>query len=323
MKIFNAKTGNLEEVREKKPDFIYLKGMQGEIGPKGDRGEPGPQGNPGKNGLDGLSIVGPPGPKGDKGDSGLDGKSIVGPQGMPGKNGKDGRSNLIHKIGIKPSDDFGENNDWCFTDANEIFYKSDNKWNFYTQISNGYSRKSIIQMIEEFSGAGPGGSGDVVGPASSTDNAITRFDGITGKLIKNSSATIDNSGNIVTPGNINGATPTQISYLDATSSIQTQLNNKETLLVKGTATIDFGATSADTGSILVTGLSGISTSSYKIAFIQSDDSTVDNSAELHRLLSMWSKVTCEYVSSTSIRIYCDLIIGECTGTFKIRYLISV
>lgn len=37
---------------------------------------------------------------------------------------------------------------------------------------------------------GGGGSGDVVGPASATDNALAVFDGTTGKLIKNSNATI-------------------------------------------------------------------------------------------------------------------------------------
>lgn len=36
--------------------------------------------------------------------------------------------------------------------------------------------------------------GDVVGPGSSTDNAIVRFDGITGKLIQNSVNIIDDSG---------------------------------------------------------------------------------------------------------------------------------
>lgn len=41
------------------------------------------------------------------------------------------------------------------------------------------------------------GSGDVVGPASSTDNAIVRFDGTTGKLVQNSSAVIDDSGNVL------------------------------------------------------------------------------------------------------------------------------
>lgn len=40
------------------------------------------------------------------------------------------------------------------------------------------------------------GAGDVIGPASSTDNAIARFDGTTGKAIQNSGASIDDSGNI-------------------------------------------------------------------------------------------------------------------------------
>lgn len=38
-----------------------------------------------------------------------------------------------------------------------------------------------------------GGTGDVDGPASSTDNAIVRFDGATGKLIQNSSAILSDS----------------------------------------------------------------------------------------------------------------------------------
>lgn len=41
------------------------------------------------------------------------------------------------------------------------------------------------------------GVGDVVGPSSSTDNAIVRFDGTTGKLVQNSSATINDSGQLV------------------------------------------------------------------------------------------------------------------------------
>ena len=41
---------------------------------------------------------------------------------------------------------------------------------------------------------------DVVGPASATDNAITRFDANTGKLLQNSLVTISDSGAIVAPG---------------------------------------------------------------------------------------------------------------------------
>jgi trimeric autotransporter adhesin len=42
----------------------------------------------------------------------------------------------------------------------------------------------------------PSGSGDVVGPASSTDNAIVRFDSTTGKLLQNSTVTISDAGAI-------------------------------------------------------------------------------------------------------------------------------
>lgn len=41
-----------------------------------------------------------------------------------------------------------------------------------------------------------GGLGDVTGPSSATDNAIARFNGTSGKVIQNSGATIDDSGNI-------------------------------------------------------------------------------------------------------------------------------
>lgn len=52
-------------------------------------------------------------------------------------------------------------------------------------------------------GAGGGGSGDVVGPASATDNAIVRFDSTTGKLVQDSVITVaDTTGNISSPGNI-------------------------------------------------------------------------------------------------------------------------
>jgi hypothetical protein len=44
---------------------------------------------------------------------------------------------------------------------------------------------------------GVSGFGDVSGPASATDNAIARYDGITGKLIQNSAVTIGDTGNTV------------------------------------------------------------------------------------------------------------------------------
>lgn len=44
------------------------------------------------------------------------------------------------------------------------------------------------------------GAGDVVGPASATDNAIARFDTTTGKLIQNSTATLSDLGYLTTAG---------------------------------------------------------------------------------------------------------------------------
>jgi len=45
----------------------------------------------------------------------------------------------------------------------------------------------------------PTGAGDVVGPASATDNAITRFDLTTGKIIQNSLVTVSDTGAITAP----------------------------------------------------------------------------------------------------------------------------
>ena len=75
--------------------------------------------------------------------------------------------------------------------------------------SNGYSKLSswivndttIYECADPTIGAavwkdissagGGGGTGDVVGPTSSTDNAVVRFDTTTGKLIQDSNVIID------------------------------------------------------------------------------------------------------------------------------------
>lgn len=46
---------------------------------------------------------------------------------------------------------------------------------------------------------GDGGTGDVVGPGSATDNAAARFDGTGGKTLQNSLMTIDDSGSVNIP----------------------------------------------------------------------------------------------------------------------------
>lgn len=49
---------------------------------------------------------------------------------------------------------------------------------------------------------GGGGTGDVTGPSSSTNNNLVRFDGTTGKLIQDGDAIMDDDGNISTPGSV-------------------------------------------------------------------------------------------------------------------------
>lgn len=64
-----------------------------------------------------------------------------------------------------------------------------------TYDGKAYMKKNVsgVESIVLLVGAG---SGDVVGPAASTDNAFARFDGVTGKLIQNSTnATLDDNGN--------------------------------------------------------------------------------------------------------------------------------
>jgi len=66
----------------------------------------------------------------------------------------------------------------------------------------------VVQTIASKAGA----LGDVVGPASATDNAISRFDGTTGKIIQNSVVTIaDSTGNMAGVGTISSGAITSSS----------------------------------------------------------------------------------------------------------------
>jgi len=64
---------------------------------------------------------------------------------------------------------------------------------------------SLLTSLLSNSGGGGGGTGDVVGPASSTDNAIARYDSTTGKLIQNSVVIVDDSGNTTGIGNLSAS----------------------------------------------------------------------------------------------------------------------
>jgi hypothetical protein len=82
-------------------------------------------------------------------------------------------------------------------------------------------------------GGGAGGSGDVAGPASSTDNALVRFDSTTGKLLKNGAITETDAGVL------NGATQINVDNLrlDGNSVISTDTNGDITIDPDGTGRI--------------------------------------------------------------------------------------
>lgn len=70
--------------------------------------------------------------------------------------------------------------------------------NSYTGNTLKYVRVNSTGTGLEFAagGGGGGGSGDVVGPGSSTDNALVRFDGTSGTLIQNSVGTLTDGGTL-------------------------------------------------------------------------------------------------------------------------------
>lgn len=85
------------------------------------------------------------------------------------------------------------------------------------------------------------GTGDVIGPATSTDNTIARFDGADNKTVQGSLVTIDDSGSVNIPSGqafkINGSA---LAYGDvgAAPAAHTQLGTTVELAELGTATYD-------------------------------------------------------------------------------------
>jgi hypothetical protein len=73
--------------------------------------------------------------------------------------------------------------------------------------------------------ASPSLGGDVVGPASATDNAIARFDTTTGKLLQNSVVTVGDTGVVTGVTELTASTKVVSPHFDAQNSAGGSLRN--------------------------------------------------------------------------------------------------
>jgi len=88
---------------------------------------------------------------------------------------------------------------------------------------------------------------------------------------------------------------------------------------QGTATIDFGA-GANESSVVVTGISTISSTSKAEAFVMADDSSSSHTTNDHRYFGSLANVTCGTpTAATGFTIYARSI-HKLTGTWTVRYV---
>lgn len=78
---------------------------------------------------------------------------------------------------------------------------------------------NVVTLLASAAGA----SGDVVGPASATDNAIPTYDGTTGKLIKNNSG-VTISSNIITASGFSGPLNGSVGATSPSTGVFTQID---------------------------------------------------------------------------------------------------
>ncbi len=181
-----------------------LDGEQGPEGPQGPQGDPGDgaytdwlaEGNVGTRAQFLASLVGDEGPEGPQGEQGP-----IGPQGVPGADGDDGATGPQGPIGLTgpqgevgPQGLQGEPGDDAPADHGLLTGLGDDDHTQYLNNTRGDVRYYLKSEVDTSLAT------KVTGPATATDNAIARFDLTTGKLIQNSVATLDDTGNFVTAG---------------------------------------------------------------------------------------------------------------------------
>ncbi len=112
-------------------------------------------------------------------------------------------------------------------------------------------------MSQYFGGGGGGGGGNIIGPGSSTNNALVRWDGITGTMIKNGVAIETDAGEILA-GNGSEALPafSFVSspgtgmYLDGANTLRWSTNGQNRLILGPGGTLtSFGGVNVSNGNL--------------------------------------------------------------------------
>jgi hypothetical protein len=155
-----------------------------------------------KDGRDGIN-----------GKDGRDGKD--GRNGKDGLNGKPGLQGPPGKDGIDGADGVSVTNANIDFDGSLIINLSSGQQINAGEVVSPELEKKIIAVTR---GGGSSGSvGDVTGPASAVNSRIARFDGTTGKLIKNSAVSLTDAGNMSGIGTLNA---TGLATLSAGALVQ-------------------------------------------------------------------------------------------------------
>lgn len=134
-------------------------------------------------------------------------------------------------------------------------------WTFTLPTTDGNSGEVLTTDGNGVTSWSANGVGDVVGPASATDNAVARFDGTTGKLVQNSAVLIADTTGVISGTQGLTFTGTTSGTLATKSAAIAGSNTLTFPALTGTAVV-VGTNAQNIANVMQFGPTGYPTSSY-------------------------------------------------------------